>query len=29
VPNATMGETRAQNTYLSIKDLDTWRMIMG
>jgi glyoxylase-like metal-dependent hydrolase (beta-lactamase superfamily II) len=29
VPNATMGETRAQNTYLSIKDHDTWRMIMG
>lgn len=29
VPNATMGETRKQNTYLNIKDLDTWKMLMG
>jgi len=29
VPNATMGETKQQNTYLKINDLDTWKMIMG
>ena len=29
VPNATMGETKQQNTYLSIKDLETWNTIMG
>jgi hydroxyacylglutathione hydrolase len=29
VPNATMGETKAHNTYLNIKDLNTWNMIMG
>jgi glyoxylase-like metal-dependent hydrolase (beta-lactamase superfamily II) len=29
VPNATIGETRAQNTYLNIKDVNTWKMIMG
>ena len=29
VPNATLAETRAQNTYLRINDLDTWKMIMG
>jgi glyoxylase-like metal-dependent hydrolase (beta-lactamase superfamily II) len=29
VPNATMGETKAQNTYLHVKDLDTWKMVMG
>ena len=29
VPNATMGETKAQNTYLNIKDLATWNTIMG
>jgi glyoxylase-like metal-dependent hydrolase (beta-lactamase superfamily II) len=29
VPNATMGETKAQNTYLKIKDLATWKTIMG
>jgi glyoxylase-like metal-dependent hydrolase (beta-lactamase superfamily II) len=29
VPNATMGETKAQNTYLNIKDLTTWKNIMG
>jgi glyoxylase-like metal-dependent hydrolase (beta-lactamase superfamily II) len=29
VPNATMGETKAQNTYLRIDDLNTWKTIMG
>ncbi len=29
VPNATMGDTRAHNTYLNIKDVNTWKMIMG
>ncbi len=29
VPNATMGETKAQNTYLNIKDLTTWKTLMG
>ena len=29
VPNATLGETKRQNTYLSVKDLETWRMFMG
>ncbi len=29
VPNATMGETKQQNTYLRVPDLDTWRAIMG
>ncbi len=29
VPNATMGETKAHNTYLNIRDLDTWKTIMG
>lgn len=29
VPNATMADTRAQNTYLNIKDLETWKMLMG
>jgi glyoxylase-like metal-dependent hydrolase (beta-lactamase superfamily II) len=29
VPNATLGETKQQNTYLKINDLDTWKMIMG
>lgn len=29
VPNATMGETKAQNAYLHVKDLDTWKVIMG
>lgn len=28
-PNATMGATKAQNPYLNINDLDTWRQIMG
>jgi glyoxylase-like metal-dependent hydrolase (beta-lactamase superfamily II) len=29
VPNATLADTKAHNTYLNIKDLDTWKMIMG
>ena len=29
VPNATMGETRRQNTYLAVKDMATWQMFMG
>jgi len=29
VPNATMGETKEQNAYLKVKDLETWKMIMG
>ena len=29
VPNATMGETKSQNTYLNIRDLDTWKNLMG
>jgi len=29
VPNASLGETKSQNTYLNIKDLDTWKTIMG
>jgi hydroxyacylglutathione hydrolase len=29
VPNATMGETKAQNTYLRVPDLETWKAIMG
>lgn len=29
VPNATLAETRAQNTYLNIKDLTTWKSLMG
>ena len=29
VPNASMGETKRQNTYLAVKDLETWRMFMG
>ncbi|MDZ7669195.1 MAG: MBL fold metallo-hydrolase [Gammaproteobacteria bacterium] len=29
VPNATLAETRAHNTYLKINDLDTWKTIMG
>ena len=28
VPNATMGETKAHNVYLNVKDLDTWRQII-
>ena len=29
VPNATMEETKQQNTYLRVQDLATWKMIMG
>ncbi|MEZ5561021.1 MAG: MBL fold metallo-hydrolase [Pseudomonadales bacterium] len=29
VPNATMGETKQQNAYLNIRDIDTWKTIMG
>ena len=29
VPNATLGETKKMNTYLAVKDLNTWRMFMG
>ena len=29
VPNATMGETKKVNAYLAVKDLPTWRQIMG
>jgi hydroxyacylglutathione hydrolase len=29
VPNATMGDTKKINTYLNIKDIETWRMMMG
>ncbi len=29
VPNATLAETRTQNTYLNIRDVNTWKMIMG
>ncbi len=28
-PNATLGETARQNTYLAVKDMETWRMFMG
>jgi glyoxylase-like metal-dependent hydrolase (beta-lactamase superfamily II) len=29
VPNATMGETKQHNSYLSIRDMATWKTIMG
>lgn len=29
VPNATIGETKKFNTYMHVKDLETWRMMMG
>lgn len=29
VPHATLGETKRTNTYLKIKDPDTWKMMMG
>jgi hydroxyacylglutathione hydrolase len=29
VPSATMGETKAQNAYLNVKDLATWKQVMG
>jgi len=28
-PNATMGETKRQNPYLRIDDLETWNQVMG
>ena len=28
VPNATMGDTKASNAYLNVKDLTTWRQVM-
>ncbi len=29
IPNATMGETKRINTYMRVKDIETWRMFMG
>jgi len=29
VPNATMGETKTQNAYLRVPDLESWKAIMG
>ncbi len=29
VPNATLAESKGQNPYLAVKDLDTWRQMMG
>lgn len=29
VPNATLAETRQQNAYLRVPDLETWKAIMG
>ena len=29
VPNATMGDTKKTNAYLAVKDLATWRQVMG
>ncbi len=29
VPNATMGETKAQNAHLNVSDLPTWQRMMG
>ena len=29
VPNATMGDTKKINSYLSVNDLATWRQVMG
>ena len=29
IPNATMAETKAHNTYLNIKDVETWKAVMG
>jgi glyoxylase-like metal-dependent hydrolase (beta-lactamase superfamily II) len=29
VPHATLGETKLTNTYLKIKDPETWKMMMG
>ncbi|MCZ6708868.1 MAG: MBL fold metallo-hydrolase [Gammaproteobacteria bacterium] len=29
VPNATMGDTKKFNVHMQVKDLETWRMMMG
>ena len=29
VPNATMGETKKVNAYLAVRDLPTWKQVMG
>lgn len=29
IPNATIGETKRINTYMRVKDIETWRMFMG
>lgn len=29
VPNATMGDTKKFNVHMQIKDIETWRMMMG
>ena len=29
VPNATMAETKARNSYLSVQNLETWTQVMG
>ena len=29
VPNATLAESKGQNPYLVVKDIDTWRQMMG
>jgi len=29
VPHATMGQTKQQNTYMRINDLETWKIMMG
>ena len=29
VPNATMGDTKRMNAYLAVKDLPTWKQVMG
>jgi hydroxyacylglutathione hydrolase len=29
VPSATLGETKQQNAYMNIKDIETWRTIMS
>ncbi len=29
VPNATLADSKGQNPYLAVKDIDTWRRMMG
>jgi len=29
VPNATMGDTKKFNVHMQIKDIETWRKMMG